>query len=135
MDVPRLAVGAIVFHDDRLLMIQRDKEPSRGLWSLPGGGVEHGEYLAHALAREVKEETALDIEVGELAGLLEVVGDEHHYVILDFVAELRGDPEPVAGSDVSAARWFSPKEVLELPCTPRFVETMRAWGVLPSADE
>ncbi|HYP24947.1 MAG TPA: NUDIX domain-containing protein, partial [Actinomycetota bacterium] len=58
---PQIAVGAIVVRDGRLLMVQRANEPGAGLWSLPGGRVEHGEYLAAALRREVKEETGLDV--------------------------------------------------------------------------
>jgi 8-oxo-dGTP diphosphatase len=126
---PVLAVGAVVVHDGNLLMVQRDKDPGRGLWSLPGGRVEHGEYLAAALGREVAEETGLDVRVGDLLGIFEVVGDEH-YVILDFVATVANDTEPRAAGDVAAARWVPLDEVDSLPCTPRFVETLRAWGVL-----
>ena len=127
---PQIAVGAIVVKDGRLLMIRRAKEPGAGLWSLPGGRVEHGEYLAAALRREVAEETGLEVEVQDLVGILEVGGDPH-YVILDFFAEAAGDDEPVAADDVSDARWVPLDEVGALPCTPRFHETLRGWGVLP----
>jgi 8-oxo-dGTP diphosphatase len=127
---PQIAVGAIVVKDDRLLMIQRSNDPGAGLWSLPGGRVEHGEYLAQALRREVAEETGLAVEVRDLVGILEVVGDPH-YVILDYFAEVTGDREPVASDDVSDARWVALDEVATLPCTPRFAETLRGWGVLP----
>lgn len=110
-------------------MVQRAQDPGRGLWSLPGGRVEHGEYLGQALAREVKEETSLDVVPGPLVGILEVVGDPH-YVILDFAAQVASDDEPMAGSDVSDVRWVPLHEVRELSCTPRFVETLTAWGVL-----
>jgi 8-oxo-dGTP diphosphatase len=111
-------------------MVQRGREPGKGLWSIPGGRVEKGEYLAAALAREVKEETNLDIEVGDLIGIAEVVGDPH-YVILDFGARVIGDRELTPADDVAAARWVPFPEVLQLPCTPRFVELMQAWSVLP----
>lgn len=127
---PQIAVGAIVVKDERLLMIQRANDPGAGLWSLPGGRVEHGEYLAGALRREVLEETGLEVEVRDLVGILEVVGDPH-YVILDYFAEVTGKDEPVAADDVSDARWVPLDEVATLPCTPRFAETLRGWGVLP----
>lgn len=127
---PQIAVGAIVVKDERLLMVQRAHDPGAGLWSLPGGRVEHGEYLVAALRREVSEETGLDVEVRELVGILEVVGDPH-YVILDYFAEVTGDDTPAAADDVSDARWVPLDEVASLPCTPRFHETMRGWGVLP----
>lgn len=128
MDAPQLAVGAVVVHGGALLMVRRDQEPAKGLWSVPGGRLERGEYLSAAVAREVKEETGVEIEVGDLLGILEVVGDPH-YVILDYIATVAERTEPVAGSDVSEARWIPLDEVDALECTPRFVETMRAWGV------
>jgi 8-oxo-dGTP diphosphatase len=122
-------VGAVVVKDGALLMVQRGQEPGRGLWSIPGGRVEHGEYLAAALAREVKEETALDVTVGDLLGIAEVVGDPH-YVILDFEATLSGADEPTAAGDVAEVRWVALDEIETLDCTPRFVEFLRAWRVL-----
>jgi 8-oxo-dGTP diphosphatase len=126
---PVIAVGAVIIHNDEMLMIRRGKDPGRGLWSIPGGAVEHGEYLSDALEREVKEETGLDVEIGVLVGILEVVGDPH-YVIHDYSATLTGGSTATAGDDVDEARWVPLDEVPSLDCTPRFVETMRAWGVL-----
>ncbi|MEA2453321.1 MAG: 8-oxo-dGTP diphosphatase [Actinomycetota bacterium] len=116
--------------DGKLLMVQRANDPGKGLWSLPGGRVEHGEYLADALRREVKEETGLEVEVGELAGILEVSGPDLHYVILDYHATLAATATPLAGTDASDVRWVPLNEVAHMECTPRFVETMRAWAVL-----
>ena len=124
-----LAVGAIVIRNDALLMIRRGREPNRGLWSIPGGRVEHGEYLADAVRREVREETGLEVEVGDLVGILEVPGDDH-YVILDYAARPSGGDDPVAGDDASEVGWIPLDEVSALDCTPRFVETLTAWGVL-----
>jgi 8-oxo-dGTP diphosphatase len=124
-----LAVGAIVVRDDALLMIKRGREPHAGLWSIPGGRVEPGEYLADAVRREVREETGLDVEVGELVGILEVLGDEH-FVIHDYGATPTENREPVADDDAEEIRWVPLKEVASLECTPRFVETLTAWGIL-----
>jgi 8-oxo-dGTP diphosphatase len=126
---PTVAVGAVVVNDGALLMVQRAQDPGRGLWSIPGGRVERGEYLADALAREVKEETDLDVEIGDLLGIAEVVGDPH-YVILDFEASLSGTNKPTAAGDVADVRWVALDEIETLDCTPRFVEFLRAWRVL-----
>jgi len=120
--------------DNHLLMVRRGKEPAKGLWSLPGGRLEHGEYIADAVAREVKEETGLEIEVVRLAGIFEVPG-ERHYVILDYIAEIEGHPEPRAGQDADEARWVAFDDIEALDCTPRLMETLRAWSVLASAGE
>jgi ADP-ribose pyrophosphatase YjhB (NUDIX family) len=132
MDGPQLAVGAVVVKGDALLMVRRGRDPGLGLWSLPGGRVEGGEYISEALAREVKEETGVDIAPGELIGIFEIVGDDHHFVVLDFAANPLSGGEPAADGDAAEARWVPLKEVAGLECTPRFVETMSAWGVLPS---
>ena len=128
VNAPQVAVGAVVVSDQHLLMVQRNQDPGKGLWSVPGGRLEPGEYLSAAVAREVKEETGLDVSVGELLGILEVVGDPH-YVILDFVATVDGPGDPTAGDDVAAVRWVPLDEVSALECTPRLRETLRGWGI------
>ena len=117
-------------HDGSLLLVQRGKDPGRGLWSLPGGRLEPGEHLVEGVKREVAEETGLDVEVGELLGIHEVVGDPH-FVVLDYVATVSGDTRPVPAGDAADARWVRLDEVAGLELTPRFVETLKAWGVLP----
>jgi 8-oxo-dGTP diphosphatase len=127
---PTLGVGAIVVRDEALLMVRRAQEPARGLWSVPGGKVERAEYLADAVRREVREETGLEIEVGDVAGFFEVIGEDDHYVIMDFLATYEGDDSPQPGDDVDRVRWVPLEEIPTLDCTPRFVELLTAWGVL-----
>lgn len=127
---PVLAVGAIVVRDGALLMVRRGRPPAAGSWSIPGGRVEPGEAVTDAVAREVAEETGLEVEVLGLAGVFEVFGDTH-YVILDHLARARPGIEPVAGGDADEARFVPFEEIDALPLTPRLAETLRAWGVLP----
>jgi 8-oxo-dGTP diphosphatase len=129
-----LAVGGIAVRGGALLLVRRAKQPARGLWSLPGGRVEGGEYLTDAVAREMREETGLSATARGLAGIFEVPGSPH-YVVLDFFVEIEGGEEPAPGGDVSEARWVPFDDVLSLEATPRLVETLRGWGVLPSAHE
>lgn len=130
---PQIALGAVVIRDGELLMVRRGKDPGKGLWTVPGGRLEKGEYLQDALVREVREETGLEIEVGQLLGIFEVIGDDH-YVILDYLAEPVGKAKLRAGDDADEVAWMSLDKVHELECTPRFIETLTAWGVL-TADE
>lgn len=102
---PQLAVGAIVVHDGALLLVRRRRPPAAGKWSVPGGRVERGEQLRDAVAREVHEETGLVVKVGELAGRVERIDDEHHFVILDFFASVKGATAVAAGDDAADARW------------------------------
>jgi ADP-ribose pyrophosphatase YjhB (NUDIX family) len=125
-----VGVGAIVTKEAHLLMVRRAKDPGRGLWTIPGGHVEPGEYLSDALVREVREETALQVEVNDLVGILELPGKEH-LVILDYHASVVGEGQPSPGDDVDEVRWVPFDEVSDLKCTPLFHETMHGWGVLP----
>ncbi|MFN2525996.1 MAG: NUDIX hydrolase [Actinomycetota bacterium] len=132
---PILGVGAVVVHEGALLMVKRASEPARDLWSIPGGRVEGGEYLSVALKREVAEETGVEIEPGELIGIFEIVGDDSHYVILDYRASVAAASEPQPGGDAAEARWVPFDDVATLDCTPRLIETLTAWSVLTSAEE
>lgn len=111
---PLVGVGAIVLGDDKVLLVRRGREPSKGLWSIPGGLVELGEGVRDAVKREVMEETGLDVDLGELFDVVDAVHRDQagkvqfHYVIVDFLAESKGskDVKPVPGTDVDDARWI-----------------------------
>jgi 8-oxo-dGTP diphosphatase len=114
---PVCAVGAFIFDaNDRVLVIRRGRPPGEGLWSLPGGKLEAAETLAQAVAREVREETGLVVEVGPLACVVERMGDDFHFVILDYLARSIGGTL-AAGSDVTDARWVTDDELAALPHT------------------
>ncbi len=122
---PVVAVTAIVYDDaGRVLLIERGRPPGVGLWSVPGGRLELGEPIAAAVVREVAEETGLIIEVGPLVEIVERVtatdGGTYHYVILDYLAHLRGGTL-AAGDDVRAARFVDAAELARLPLTDGLV--------------
>ncbi|MBW2439133.1 MAG: NUDIX domain-containing protein, partial [Deltaproteobacteria bacterium] len=56
-----VAVGAIVFENDRVLLVRRGQPPSQDLWAIPGGRVKLGETLQEAAEREILEETGITI--------------------------------------------------------------------------
>ena len=107
---PVVAVGGIVIRAGAVLLIRRGKEPMKGHWSIPGGAVEPGELLADALRREMREETGLEVEVGDLLEVVERVfrnaaGEvEYHYVIHDYACEAPTG-EPRAGGDAAETAW------------------------------
>ena len=121
---PTIAVAAIVYDvAGRVLLVERGRPPGVGLWSVPGGKVELAETLAQAVTREVHEETGLVVEVGALACVIERMGDDHHYVILDYVARVIGG-ELVAGSDVRAAKFVDEGELANLPLTDGLLDVL-----------
>ncbi len=121
---PVAAVGAIVFDDQgRVLLVERARPPGAGLWTVPGGKLEGAETLAQAVAREVREETGLLVEVGPLACVVERIGDDHHFVILDYLARVIGGTL-AAGSDARAARFAGEEDLAALPLTDGLVDVL-----------
>ena len=129
--MPEVCVGAVALHDDCLLLIRRGRGPAAGEWSIPGGRVEDGETLAEAVVRELREETALEGVCGELVGWVERVGEDHHFVILDFaVTVLDPEPAPVAGSDAAEVQWVPLSEVAEYRLVDGLAEFLHEHGIL-----
>jgi len=115
---PIIGVGSVVFNSAaRVLLVRRAKPPKAGHWSLPGGRQKLGETAPETAAREVREETGLEID---LVGLLDVVdfidrdaggAIAHHYTLIDYLARWRsGEARP--GGDTTEAAWW-PLEALE----------------------
>jgi 8-oxo-dGTP diphosphatase len=113
---PILGVGAIIEDRGRVLMVERGQEPLKGVWSLPGGGVEVGERLEDAVRREVREETGLEVEPVSVAEIFErIMPDaagrtEYHYVLIDYLCRVTGG-ELSAASDASRAVWVPRDEL------------------------
>jgi 8-oxo-dGTP diphosphatase len=111
---PQVCVGAVVVEDGRLLLVRRGRGPAQGEWSVPGGRVELGETVGEAVVRELAEETGLEGLCGPLLGWVERIGDDHHFVILDFVVDVLDATEPVAGDDAAEVAWIPLEEVGEM---------------------
>jgi ADP-ribose pyrophosphatase len=123
-DRPRLAVGAIVFKDGRVLLVRRGQPPAEGEWAIPGGSVEIGETLQQAAQRELLEETGIVIQAGEPCFIFDVIQTDtdgrvrFHYVIIDLLADyVEGYPR--AGGDAADARWVSAEELGGLTLSPK----------------
>jgi 8-oxo-dGTP diphosphatase len=126
---PIVGAGAVVQDaDGRLLVVRRGRSPAKGRWSLPGGRVEPGERAADAAVREVHEETGLDVEVVSFLGFSEVIADDHHIVILDFLAAMQGG-DLRSGDDADAVEWVGRAALAERPTTDGLLAFLDAHGV------
>jgi 8-oxo-dGTP diphosphatase len=124
---PQLAVSAVIFRDDRVLLVRRARSPAKGFYSLPGGRVEFGESLHAALHREVAEETALKIEIVGLAGWREVLpgtGAGGHYLIMSFAARWTAG-EPVLNEEHDDFKWLTPDGLGDLKVTGGLQEVIQ----------
>ena len=119
---PFLGVGALIFDADKILLVERAKEPLQGFWSIPGGIVEAGEKLEEAIRREVREETGLEVDALSMFEIFErVIPDaegtpEYHYVLIDYLCRIAGG-QLEAASDVSRAAWVAQSDLRQYRIT------------------
>ena len=101
---PKVAVVVLATDEQgRLLYVRRNHEPAMYRWAWPSGFVDAGERVEDAAAREVREETGIEVEVGQLLGVWSATGDQ--IVVIAFRAAARsGALRP--GPEALAAAWF-----------------------------
>ena len=110
---PIVGVGAVIVEGGKVVIVKRRYEPLAGRWSLPGGALELGETLETAVAREMREETGLDVEVGPVIEVFDrIILDaerrvRYHFVLVDYLCWPVGG-ELQAGSDVDEAILVDP---------------------------
>jgi len=127
---PQVAVGAVVFKDDNVLLVLRGNPPSEDQWAIPGGKVKLGETLQEAAEREIKEETGITIQAREPVLTFEVIDRDDtgrvrfHYVIVDLAADFVSG-EPIPGDDAVRARWISSEDLCTLRVSPTTLKLLR----------
>jgi 8-oxo-dGTP diphosphatase len=130
---PRVAVGAVVIRDRRILLVRRANPPGRGEWAIPGGTVNVGETLQEATEREIREETGLSVKAGSPVYVFDLIERDSngqilfHFVIIDLMADYVTG-ELSASDDALDARWYSPEELKGLilnEFTRKFLERIK----------
>lgn len=108
-----IRVGSAAVVEDsrgRILLTKRNKEPMKGYWVLPGGGVKFGETIEDTVKREIKEETGLDIELTSFITVYQIIKpkENQHRVIIYHKARLKGG-QPRPSDDTSEIKWVYPE--------------------------
>lgn len=133
--VRKLVVAGLVGRGDGAILLTRRRadQALAGYWELPGGKVEPGEPPAGALARELREELAVDAVVGRVWDVVHHVYDGYEVVLLVYAAALRDGARPRA-VEVAEWRWVPPAELADyrvLPADEPLVDRLRREGVPP----
>lgn len=129
-DRPVVGVGGVLIENGRTLLIKRGSEPLLGQWSIPGGTLELGESLQDGVAREMLEETGLEVRVLDMIEVFDRIFLEpeakivngkpcpkYHYVIVDYLCE-RVSGTPQASSDVTDLAFAREDELESFHLTP-----------------
>ena len=106
VNAPGVGCGAAILREGSLLLVKRLKDSEAGHWNLPGGKVEFGEHAADAAQREIAEELGVEIVVTRLLGVVEILGEGHHWVSPIFAATiLAGEPVNAEPDKHEAILW------------------------------
>ncbi|HEV7967716.1 MAG TPA: NUDIX hydrolase [Candidatus Acidoferrales bacterium] len=138
-DQPMIGVGGVAIDNGRTLLIRRASPPLQGEWSIPGGLLEVGETLEQGVARELAEETGLEVRALELVEVFERIfpappntdgtpgnaaRPQYHFVILDYLCEIRGGTLS-AGSDALEFAWAREDELPKFGLTAAVQRVLR----------
>jgi 8-oxo-dGTP diphosphatase len=111
---PRLGCAGLIRSGNQVLLGKRNKEPNRGLWVLPGGGVEFGESFAKTLERELLEEAGIQVDVQGVFNVYELINPPSEHRVIVYVHGRYRSGEPTASSDLSEVRFFHRDELKEM---------------------
>lgn len=130
---PRLSAVALVHHQGKILVGARRRGPGKGQFVLPGGGVEFGESVAHALMREVEEETGLSVAIdGDAIDMVELIGKKSHRVLLIFAARPVGDITLEDTDELVDVQFIEPAELLRHVVQEWVVASLHRIGLIGS---
>lgn len=117
------SVTAAIFDGDERMLLVRITGSSREFWTLPGGLLEPDEVPVDAVVREVREETGLDVTVGQVVGTFGgpefrhtyANGDQASYVMTVWHCHVTGGVPRVDGDEIAELRWCTRDEASSLP--------------------
>ena len=105
---PRVVVGCLPFHEDKVLLCKRAIEPRYGLWTLPAGFLENGETVEQGATRETLEEANARVELGDLYTMISLI--HVHQIYMMYLARLT-DLDFGPGTESLEVRLFGEDEI------------------------
>lgn len=129
--LPRVGSALLVRDEaNRILLGKRNKDPQRGRWVIPGGKIRPFETIGAAAARELREETGLEVEVERHFRVYEIINppDEHRIVIYSWGRLIGGTAR--ASDDLAELAFFSPDDLVNVQLTPLVRTVLSDAGLL-----
>lgn len=114
---PKVAVIAVVLHEDKVLLVERANDPGKGKWACPAGFVEYDEPPAYAAVRETQEETGLLVQSDELLAVYPRKDHGIANIVICYRCSVIGGTLQ-AGDDAAQAQWFTRDNFPELVFYP-----------------
>jgi len=109
-----LGVGGVLWHNGKVLLVQRGNNPGKGMWTIPGGYVDHGETIGEAIIREIQEETGIKTKPLSIIALRDRPAEKHNTYII-FLMQFLGGSLQAQPEEVSDLGFFTFKECQALP--------------------
>lgn len=128
---PTVRATGVLIQGNRILMVKQDVTETRH-WALPGGKLEFGETLERCLVREMKEETGLDVSVGDLLYVTDWFYRDIHVVHMLFLTEVvgggtrSGEVPRTAGEPGRECVWVPLDRLEDYGFGPAFSELVRS---------
>ncbi len=121
---PKVAAGTVVERQGRIVLVRRNLNPMYGRWSFPSGYVDAGEVVEEAAAREVLEETGIEVRIEQLLGVYSGGGSPVVFIAFAGTA-IAGEPR--ANDEVMELGLFEPAALPELafPHDPAIIDAWR----------
>ena len=130
-------VCAVIVNKGRIFACQRGYGEWKDWWEFPGGKIEQGEAPKEALKREIREELAAEIEVGDLLTIVEYDYSKFHLTMHCYLCHLKDDTQPLL-LEHEAARWLEThelKSVRWLPADDGVIENLVAMAPIQKHDD
>lgn len=119
-------VAAVIVRDGKVFATQRGYGEFKGGWEFPGGKIEEGETPQEALAREIKEELDVEIEVGELIDIVEYDYPDFHLSMQCYISKIKNGV--LFLKEHENARWLKVEQLYDVEWLPADLELLAKIG-------
>ena len=109
-----IAAEVYIKKDNKILMVQENKESKKGKWNMPAGKLDNNESIIDAAIRETKEETGIDINIKGLIAILENVSSIGQLVVFYFMGEYKSGEIEFDNEEIADVKWMTEKEIKNL---------------------